>query len=122
MLNSLNLRLIKTLGIAWLAFLTAGLLIAATTPSTTVLIDRSFCSPTAWQQVVTRYEQLYQQHQRRSVQIKSVVLFSDLGEEVRSQPPTPAEIAALSTYGQKNTIRQQKLQHSYANSQILKCQ
>jgi hypothetical protein len=121
-MRKLNRQLFQVLGITWFAFLVSGLIISIgfAVPQITLLIDRSYCPPSQWQGVVAQYEQIYQQHDQ--VKLKAVVLFSDLGEEVRSQPPSPSEIAALSTYGQMNSARRQRLQQDYANSKILGCQ
>jgi hypothetical protein len=121
-MRKLNYQLLQVLGITWLAFLISGLVISVvfTAPQITLLIDRSYCPPNQWQSVAAQYEQIYQQHDE--IRLKAVVLFSDLGEEVRSRPPTPSEIAALSTYGRVNPARRQDLQRDYANSKVLGCQ
>jgi hypothetical protein len=121
-MRKIDRQLLRVLGITWLAFLISGVVISVgfTAPQITLLIDRSYCSPNQWQSVVAQYEQIYQQH--NEVRIKAVVLFSDLGEEVRSRPPKPSEIAALSTYGQMNPARRQYLHRNYPNSKILGCQ
>ena len=121
-MSKLNRQLFQVLGITWFAFLVSGLVISIgfTVPQITLLIDRSYCLPNQWQSVVAQYEQIYQQHDE--VKLKAVVVFSDLGEEVRSPPPLPSELAALPTYGKINLTRQQDLQRNYPNSKILGCQ
>jgi Cu/Ag efflux pump CusA len=117
----LNHRLFQSLGITGLAFLVMGLVISFgfSPASLTILIDRSYCPASQWQGVVARYEQIYQQ---REVKLKAVVLFSDLGEQVRSPVPVPSEIASLSTYGKPSLTRRQELQQHYPNSKVLGCQ
>jgi hypothetical protein len=111
----------KTLGITCLTFCIAALIIhIGFTPSKlTLLIDRSYCPPSQWQSVVAQYEQIYRQP--REVPIQSVLLFSDLGVEVRSTPPPPDEIASLSTYGRANPEQQKQLQQHHQNSRLLTC-
>jgi hypothetical protein len=123
-MRKLNRPLLQVLGITWFAFLISGLVISVgfAIPQITVLIDRSYCSPNQWQSVVAQYEQVYEQQQQGEVKFRAVVLFSDLGEEVRSHPPAPSEIATLSTYGRMNSIRQQDLQRNYPKSTVLGCQ
>ncbi|MEA5516713.1 hypothetical protein [Nodularia sp. UHCC 0506] len=120
---NLKTQLLKTLGLSWLAFLITGMLISrfAGMPAITVLIDRSYCPTTEWQQVVQTYSQLYQQHQQRRLQLQSVILFSSLGEEHLSIPPEPQTLAQLSTYGRSSPQRQLELRASYPQSQLLEC-
>ncbi|MEO1133153.1 MAG: hypothetical protein AAFX40_10660 [Cyanobacteria bacterium J06639_1] len=119
----MNARLLKTLGLSWLVFALAGIAIAMflPMPKLTVLIDRSYCEPTRWQQVANAYEMLYEQHQRQVLEIDRVVLFSDLGEEVRTELPAPLEIRDTRTYGRQAQQQQQTLQQQYPQSQLLKC-
>lgn len=116
-------RLFKTLGASWLAFLMAGLLIGwlFAVPATTVLIDRSYCPADQWRQVVQTYTQLYQQHQQRRLQLRSVILFSSMGEESLSPPPAPAALQQLSTYGRSDSQRQLQLQQTFPQSKLLQC-
>jgi hypothetical protein len=118
-----NTPLLKTLGVGWLAFLIAGLLINLffAIPTITVLIDRSYCSPSQWQQISRTYAELYQQHQNRQLRLQTVVLFSDLDQEVLSSPPLPETIQALSIYGHSGTNRQAELQKAYPKTQLLSC-
>jgi hypothetical protein len=113
----------RTLGLGWLGFLLMGLAIAwlFASPTVVVLVDRSYCTPAQWQQVVYSYEQLYHQHQQQSLQIKQVVLFSDLGQEVLSGPPVPEVIRAVRTYGRSNPLRSERMQTAYPKSQLLTC-
>ncbi|GBO51580.1 hypothetical protein APA_544 [Pseudanabaena sp. lw0831] len=68
------------------------------------------------------YNDLYQQHQNRDVQIKEVVIFGDLGQEVLSGLPTPDTVRSLNTYGRSNQERQKQLQTSYPQAKLLSCQ
>ncbi|NJR64768.1 MAG: hypothetical protein HC772_04665 [Leptolyngbyaceae cyanobacterium CRU_2_3] len=120
---NLNKRLFKTLGLSWLALLLAGLLIRwlFAIPSMTVLIDRSYCPADQWQQISQTYTDLYHQHQWRQLHLKTVVLFSNLGQEVLSSPPIPTVIQNLSTYGQSNEQRQAQVQKAYPKGRLLQC-
>ena len=122
-MNSLNARLMLTLGMSWLGFLVTGLAInqVFAPAEIAILIDRSYCSPAQWQQVSQQYDALYQQHQRQDMQIQAVVLFSSLAKEVRSLPPTPTEIQSLATYGQPNPQQQQQLEAAYPKHKVLSC-
>jgi hypothetical protein len=114
--------LFKNLGIIWLMFLITGIVISIgfPIPKVALLIDRSHCPADSWQKVVAEYTQIYGQ-QHREIEISTVVLFSDLGVETRSQPPAPSEIAALSTYGSIDSRHQQEIQNRYPNSRLLGC-
>ncbi|MBW4644855.1 MAG: hypothetical protein KME23_18000 [Goleter apudmare HA4340-LM2] len=116
-------QLFKTLGLSWLAFLITGVLISwfFAIPTITVLIDRSYCPPTEWQQVVQNYAQIYQQHQQRRLHLQSVILFSSLGEEQLSIPPLPEVLQKSSTYGRSQQQRQLQLQKAYPQAQLLQC-
>lgn len=120
---NLNTLLLKTLGLSWLTFLIAGLLInfLFAIPTLAVLIDRSYCSPSQWQQVSQTYTNLYHQHQSSQVRLQPVVLFSDLGQEILASPPLPETIQALSTYGHPDMQRQAELQKTYPKTQLLSC-
>lgn len=122
-MNTLNARLMLTLGMSWLGFLVTGFVINQVfAPAViAILIDRSYCSPSQWQQVSQQYAALYQQQQQQEIQIQAVVLFSSLAKEVRSLPPTPPEIQQLTTYGQPNPQQQQQLELDYPNHQVLSC-
>lgn len=116
-------RLFQTLGASWLAFLATGLLISwlFAIPTTTLLIDRSYCPTSEWQQVVQAYTELYQQHQQHRLQLRSVILFSSLGEESFASPPVPADLQQVSTYGHSDSQRQSQLQQTYPQSRLLQC-
>jgi hypothetical protein len=120
---NLNTPLFKTLGLSWLMFLITGLLISwlFSIPTLTVLIDRSYCPPSQWQQVSQTYTDLYHQHQRSQLHLQTVVLFSNLGQEVLASPPLPEAIRALSTYGHSDLHRQAELQKAYPKTQLLGC-
>lgn len=120
---NLNTRLLNTLGFSWLAFLITGLLISwfFAIPTITVLIDRSYCPPAQWQQVSQTYTDLYHQHQQRQLHLKTVILFSHLGQEVFGSPPSPAAIQNVSTYGHSDEQRQAQLQKAYPKTQLLGC-
>lgn len=116
-------RLLKTIGLSWLAFLMAGLLIrwAFPPPALSVLIDRSYCPSPQWQPVAQQYASLYQQHQHKQLRIQQVVLFSDLAEDVRSAPLQPEEVQQLKTYGRSNLQRQEALKQKYDRHVLLTC-
>lgn len=117
------MRLLKTLGFSWLAFLITGLLISwfFAIPTITVLIDRSYCPSDQWQQVSQTYTDLYRQHQLRQLHVQTVILFSNLGQEAFTSPPVPVMIQTLSTYGHSDRKRQAELQKAYAKTQLLNC-
>jgi hypothetical protein len=119
----MNGRLLRTLGLGWLAFMLSGAAIALFFPvtATILLIDRSYCAPAQWHQVTSTYDQLYQQHQRQALRIEQVVLFSDLGAETLPELPTPAEIAGTRTYGLPAERTLQDLQRQYPQAQVLSC-
>ncbi len=122
-MTPLNRSLWRTLGLGWLGFLLTGLAIAGVfaSPTVVVLVDRSYCTPEAWQQVVHSYEQLYRQHQQQNLQIKQVILFSDLGQEVLSPPPVPEVIRAIRTYGRSNPQRSERMLSAYPKANLLAC-
>lgn len=119
----LKMQLLKTLGLSWLAFFIIGLLISwlFAIPSITLLIDRSYCPATEWQQVVQTYTELYQQHQQRRLQLQSVILFSSLGEDKLSIPLQPEALKQLPTYGQPQMQKQLQLRKNYPQAQLLQC-
>jgi hypothetical protein len=123
-MSKLNRHLLRTLGLGWLGFLVVGLVISQVfaTPTVVVLIDRSYCPPAQWQQLVQNYEELYRQHQQQQLQIQQVVLFSDLGQDVLSSPPAPEVIRDVSRYGRSNPQRSEKMRSSYPKAQLLACQ
>lgn len=116
-------RLFKTIGLSWLAFLVAGLLIhwAFPPPAVSVLIDRSYCPAPQWQPVAAQYDSIYQQHQHKQLRIQQIILFSDLAEDVRSAPLQPEEVQQLKTYGRSNLQRQEDLKQKYDRHILLTC-
>lgn len=124
MMTKLNKFLLRTITCSWLAFVLIGWLInqVIASPELVVLIDRSYCPPAQWQQISRSYQHLYQQHQQHQVRIKSVILFSDLGEEIFSMPPLPEKIQSLRTYGRSDPQQQTQLQASHPNTTLLSCQ
>ena len=123
-MNKLNRKLLTTLGLGWLGFGIVGGAIAFALPPTqiTILIDRSFCPQDKWQAIAVAYNDLYQQHQNRDVQIKEVIVFGDLGQEILSEIPSPDTVRSLNTYGRSNQERQKQLQASYPQAKLLSCQ
>ncbi len=121
--SQLPIRLLRTIGLSWLAFLITGLLIrwAFPPPAVSVLIDRSYCPPAQWQPVAQQYASIYQQHQHQQLRIQQVLLFSDLAEDVRSIPLKPEEVQQLKTYGRSNLQRQEDLQQKYDRTILLTC-
>ena len=120
-MTKLNQHLLRTLGLSWLGFLIVGLVISwvFAVPKVVVLIDRSYCPPTQWQQVAQSYEQVYRQHQKQELQIQQVILFSDLGKDVFSPPPAPEVIRDVSTFGRSDPYRSQYIQRAYHKAQLL---
>ncbi|MEM6839396.1 MAG: hypothetical protein AAF609_21455 [Cyanobacteria bacterium P01_C01_bin.120] len=120
--NRLNKALIKIVGLGWAAFAIAAIAIRVVfaAPDVVLLIDRSYCEPAKWSTVADAYQTLYQQDSRGQINLDTVILFSDLGEETTT-PPTPEELRALKTYGQASRDRQANLQAQYPNAQLLQC-
>jgi hypothetical protein len=123
-MNKLNRKLLTTLGLGWLGFGIVGGAIAFALPPTqiTVLIDRSFCPQDQWQALARSYDEIYQQHQNRDLQIKQVITFSDIGQEVLSTIPSPDAVRSLNTYGRSNQERQKQLLSTYPQAKLLSCQ
>ncbi|MEE3718634.1 hypothetical protein V2H45_17980 [Tumidithrix elongata RA019] len=123
-MNKLNRKLATTLGLGWLGFGIVGGAIAFALPPSqiTVLIDRSFCPQDKWQKISQNYDELYQQHQNRDLQIKQVIVFGDLGQDVLSGVPAPDVVRSLNTYGRFNLERQKQLQSTYPQAKLLTCQ
>ncbi|HEY9736130.1 MAG TPA: hypothetical protein V6D06_07600 [Trichocoleus sp.] len=122
-MRSPNKRLVRILGLGWLAFigLGFGLRQGLQGPTTVVVIDRSYCEPNQWQQVAQSYSDLYDQAQARQLRIEQVILLNDLGEEVLETPPDPAEVKALSTYGRSNPARLQAISQQFSKATVLTC-
>ncbi|MBE7385911.1 MAG: hypothetical protein F6J95_031550 [Leptolyngbya sp. SIO1E4] len=94
-------RLIRTLGLGWLAFAGVGLLLhfVIRIPAITVIIDRSYCPPDQWQQqVVQPYRDLYQQAHSKQLQITQVVVMTDIDQT--PLPTVPAPEALGNPFGQ----------------------
>ncbi|NMF59729.1 hypothetical protein [Pseudanabaena yagii] len=123
-MNKLDRKLITTLGLGWLGFGIVGGAIAFALPPTqiTILIDRSFCPQDKWQAIASAYNDLYQQHQNRDLQIKEVITFSDIGQEIVSTIPAPDAVRSLNTYGRSNQERLKQLQSTYPQVKLLSCQ
>ncbi|MEY2977435.1 MAG: hypothetical protein ACO3NK_06540 [Prochlorotrichaceae cyanobacterium] len=118
-----NQRLITTVLVGWAAFAGLGIVLrqAIAMPRVTVVIDRSYCEPQNWQKVVDRYQALYAQHQNKQLQIESVILLSDLGEETLKTPLDPSAVQQLKTYGRKDLARQEVLSNEVENMELLSC-
>ncbi|MCU0523950.1 MAG: hypothetical protein MUF72_03900 [Elainella sp. Prado103] len=122
-MGKINRNLFRTLGLSWIGFVGVGLMInlLLPLPVIAVLVDRSYCPPADWVQVVQQYEQLYRQHQQGHLKIQQVIVFSDLGEEVLSPVPPSETIQTLSTYGRPNPARQSELATKYPTARLLEC-
>ncbi|MDJ0725565.1 MAG: hypothetical protein QNJ38_10680 [Prochloraceae cyanobacterium] len=122
-MKQLNRYLLTVLGLGWLSFLIAAILLnqVFAVPNFVLLIERSYCPPQQWQQVVQEYTKLYRQHQQLRIEIESVVLFNDLGEEVLAAIPTPEELRAKRTYGRASSQREAKLRTTYEQFKIIRC-
>ncbi|MEO0534036.1 MAG: hypothetical protein AAF215_09215 [Cyanobacteria bacterium P01_A01_bin.123] len=122
-MTSINRTLLRIVGMGWVCFMVAGVIISQVfaAPTVTLLVDRSYCDAADWQRVTTQYDALYRQNQQGRVEIERLVLFSDLGEEVLDEPLSPEDFQTLSTYGKANPDRQQTLKAEYANAQLLSC-
>ncbi|HEY9881316.1 MAG TPA: hypothetical protein V6D29_22865 [Leptolyngbyaceae cyanobacterium] len=122
-MRSPNQRLLRILGLGWLAFIGVGLGLrqALQGPATVVVIDRSYCEPGQWLQVAQSYEDLYSQSQARQIRIEQVILINDLGEEVLYTPPDPLIVQSLSTYGRANPARLQALSQQFSKTTVLSC-
>jgi hypothetical protein len=55
--------------------------------------------------ITSAYSELYQQSQNRDLQIKEVITFSDIGQEILSAIPSPDAVRSLNTYGRSNQER-----------------
>ncbi len=122
-MNQLNRYLLIILGLGWLSLAIAGILFdrVFAAPNFVLLIERSYCPPQKWQQVVQEYTDLYQQHQQHLVEIESVVLFNDLGEEVLTTIPTPEKLRGLRTYGRSNPQREAELKKASQRVKVIRC-
>ena len=124
MQKSPNRTLMTIIGTGWLVFLITGLIIVKVFAASeiTLFIDRSYCPPNQWQQIVETYRDFYIQNQEKKIKITSVVLFSDLAEETLTPLPTPEEISRINTYGKTNPNRQKELQKKSSSGKILSCE
>jgi hypothetical protein len=120
---ALNRSLLQILGLGWLSFLGAGVVISWLFPLTqlTVLVDRSRCDPLGWQALSDRYADLYKAHERNRVQLLQVVIVSELGEEIRETPPTPQEFRAIETVGAPEAERLSRIKAGFSNVELLAC-
>ncbi|NJL48531.1 MAG: hypothetical protein HC929_14930 [Leptolyngbyaceae cyanobacterium SM2_5_2] len=118
-----NQRLIRILGLGWLAFLGlgVGLRQAFTSPAITVIIDRSYCAPTQWQPLAEEYAALYEQQAQQRIKIDQVIYVSDLGQEVATEIPTPEQIKALSTFGRFNEAQLNQAIAAQPEAEVLSC-
>jgi hypothetical protein len=112
----MNRSLLKILGWGWTLFLIAGVAINQISPSSVLLIDKSYCSSEQWEIVAQADEQIYQ-----TSQLRTVILFNDLSQEKLSPPPVPSLIHKLATYGRPNLKLQSQLQQTYPKAQFLSC-
>ena len=117
-------RLIQTLGLGSLAFLGIGFVLryVVQQPEVTVVIDRSYCPPNQWQErVVTPYADLYQQSQANQLQIKQVVIVTDIDQIIL--PDIPAPEALGNPFGQvpePETI--EVIQETFPGSIFFRCE
>lgn len=119
-----NQRLLLTLGLGWLAFagLGLGLRQFLAGPAVTVIIDRSYCAPTQWQERVgDRYASLYAEQEQRQLTIDQVIYVSDLGQEVAAAIPSPEDVQTLSTYGRPNPTQMQQATTENPDATVLSC-
>ena len=123
-MNQIDRILLQILGVGFLSFLLAGVVLSFVfpIPSQTILIDRSYCAQNRWQSVVVTYTQLYRQHQLKRLQLDRVILLNDWGEEILANPLTPEELKNLRTYGRSNLPRQIQWEKADPNLQIINCQ
>jgi hypothetical protein len=120
---ALNYSLLRILGLGWLSFLLAGIVIARFFSLTqlTVLVDRSKCDRQGWREVSDRYADLYKAHERKRIKLSQVVIVSELGEEIRKPAPTPQEFQAIETIGAPDTERFSRIRAGFAEVEVLAC-
>jgi hypothetical protein len=118
-----NRRLLQILAVGWLAFLGAGIGLrqALSGPRVTIIIDRSYCEPSRWQQITEDYAALYDQHQNKRLTIDQVIYVSDLGQEVTEGIPSPEALQDLGTYGRFNAEQLQQAIAAYPSAEVLAC-
>ena len=118
-----NQRLIRTLGLGWMAFAALGLglrqLLAS--PRVTVVIDRSYCDPAQWQQVADQYADLYSQQQQRQITIEQVIYVSDLGQIVPDPLPSPQAVRPLTPSGLSDPQQIQQATEANPGATLLSC-
>lgn len=118
-----NQRLLRTLGLGWIAFAALGLglrqLLAA--PAVTVVIDRSYCAPAQWQQLADRYADLYTQQEQQQITIDQVIYVSDFGQVVASPIPSPQAVQALTPNGLPNSAEIEKATEANPDAMVLTC-
>ena len=121
--NALNRALLRIVSLGWVGFVVVAIAIRTVfaAPEMTLLVDRSYCEPAQWAGVSDRYEQLYQQNQRGEIVLKSVIFFSDLGEETSETPPEPGTFRNLKTYGKPSPERRTALASTYPDATVLSC-
>jgi hypothetical protein len=118
-----NRRLLQILTVGWLAFIGAGfgLRQVLSGPAVTLIIDRSYCDPTRWQQITDDYGALYEQHQQQRLTIEQVIYVSDLGQEVARDLPTPETLQDMGTYGRFNGEQLQQATAEHPQATVLVC-
>ncbi|MGB3199972.1 MAG: hypothetical protein WBA99_03665 [Nodosilinea sp.] len=118
-----NQRLIRTLGLGWIAFvaLGVGLRQLLASPAVTIIIDRSYCAPAQWQQLANQYADLYAQQEQREITIDEVIYVSDFGPVVATPVPTPEEVQALTPNGLPNAAEIQKATEANPDATVLTC-
>jgi hypothetical protein len=116
-------RLIQILAVGWLAFIGAGLGLrqALSGPTLTIIIDRSYCDPSRWEQITESYGELYNQHQQKRLTIDQVIYVSDLGEEVAQELPAPAELQNMGTYGRFNAEQLDQAVTAHPDARVFAC-
>lgn len=121
--NQLNRSLLQIILLGWAAFAIASLAIRTVfaVPDIVLLVDRSYCDPARWRAVSDEYATIYQQDQRGQLNLESVILFSDLGEET-TEPLSPDEFRDLKTYGPSSSDRQAALEAAHPNARLLQCE
>lgn len=118
-----NRRLLQILVVGWLAFFGAGVGLrqARSGPSITIIIDRSYCDPSRWEQITADYAEFYSQHHQKSLTIDQVIYVSDLGQEVAEEIPSPQELMTMSTYGRFNPDQLQQATAAHPNAKVFAC-
>lgn len=122
-MTTLNRKLLNIIGFTWLSFgaLGLGLELTLAPPAKTVLIDRSYCSPTQWQKVADQYTHLYRRYRQKALSLDRVVTFSILGQTTLPTPPPPETVSGFDTYGQPDMQQRQALLATYPDSLLLTC-